>query len=226
MTNKTKIVILFLLAITLITAGVGVYFVYFNKPSWDEAKAQSFLTDNQLQDDYNNAIAAEERIKQNPNAVYNYVQASFYWKTIADATREKMFYQRALDICLSAIKNANKSSVVYINAGNIYRVFEKFDKAEEMYRKALEMTPGETEIYIRLAELYRYDMKKSAEDILKIYDDGMERIVTPAEILTSKASYLRDIGRKDESIKIFQYLYKETQDETYYWEIESIKQSQ
>jgi tetratricopeptide (TPR) repeat protein len=225
MINKAKIVILALIAVILIAAGIGAYFLFFNKPSWDETLAKSFLTTGQLQDDYDSALAAEEKIEQNPSVTYNYVQAGFYWKSIADATKEEMFYQRALDTYLSAIKNADKSSVVYTSAGNIYRVFKKSDEAEEMYRKSLEMTPGEAELYIRIVELYRYDMNKNPEDILAVYEEGFKRILSPTPLLVNKATYLRDIGRKDEAIKIFEDLFEQTQDETYYWEIEDIKAS-
>jgi tetratricopeptide (TPR) repeat protein len=178
-----------------------------------------------LQDDYNNALAAEKRTKDFPKTTYNYVQAAFYWKTIADVTKEEMFYQRALDTYLLAIKKAEKSSVVYTSAGNIYRILKNPSKAEEMYRMALEMTPGEAELYIRLAELYRYDMNKSVDDVLKIYEEGMKKIVAPAPLLISKAAYLRDVGKKDEAMEIFEYLYAETGNEIYHDEIEDIKQS-
>lgn len=221
------------LAIILIAGGLGLggYFGYTkwyapNKIVWDEEKMKSYLTTNQMNDDYGMATSAEaERIK-NPTDYSAYIRAGFYWKTLGEATKQEMFFDRSLDAYFGAIEQFGMQyALPYENAGNIYKLRGDFKKAEEMYKKAIEVTPGEPDLYVRLAELYRFDMKKSPEEILAVYDEGVERCLTTMPLAISKAAYLRSIGRKDEAIELYQKIYEAKQDQIYLWEIEDIKQN-
>lgn len=191
----------------------------------EEERMTGFLTNGQMQEDFNNAKKGEEDARKTPDVLLPYIQAGFYWKTLAEATKEQIFYDRAIEVLLIAINRFGAQNYLpYVNAGNIYQALGRFEEAEAMFKKAIEIVPGETSLYIRLAELYRYDLKKTPEEILAVYDEGEKRGLSSITLSVSKAGYLRDIGRKDEAIKIFEAAYEATKDEIFKYEIEQIRQ--
>lgn len=225
-----KRIIRFFAFIAIIGAiGFSGFYVYknwykSNKIIRDEEKAFSYLTNEQMKDDFGAAKKAEADIVANPDNLNAYIRAGFSWKVLGEATKQDIFFERSLDAYLRATKQFGMQYYMpYMNAGNIYRIRNDFEKTEEMYKKALEITPGEADLYVRLAELYRFDLKKSPEEILAVYDNGVNRVLNTMPIAISKAAYLRFIGRKEESISIYQKIYDATKDEIYLWEIEDIK---
>ncbi len=54
----------------------------------------------------------------------------------------------------AAVRHAPSSAAVWLGLGNAYRGAQQFEKAEEAYRKALELEPSLTEVHFNLAVLY------------------------------------------------------------------------
>lgn len=228
--KKMALALIFILI--AVGLGFGGYFGYtkWYKPkkiTWDEEKMFSYLITEQMKDDYGTAKKAEADILQNPTDFNAYLRAGFSWKVLGESTKQDIFFDRSLDAYLGAIKQFGvQYAMPYVNAGNIYKLRGDFKTTEEMFKKALEITPGEPDLYVRLAELYRFDMKKSPEEILAIYDEGVKRCVSTMPLAISKAAYLRSVGKKEEAMELYQKIYEATKDEIYLWEIEDIQQSQ
>src|SRR4030042_1479156 len=56
----------------------------------------------------------------------------------------------------------------YIELGSLYRKFEKYDQAEEMFKKAIELDPKRDDAYIKLGWIYkRLGKYDRAEETLK-----------------------------------------------------------
>lgn len=100
----------------------------------------------------------------------------------------------------------DKSYLPYLNAGNVYRAMGEYGKAEARYRIAITLSPGEPANYIALVELYRYYEKKSEEEVIKVFDEALSRLVESDPILVAYAGYLRDTGRTDAAISLYERL--------------------
>jgi len=193
---------------------------------WNEEELKLYLTTEQMKDDYGMAMKAEADILKNPADLNAYLRAGFSWKVLGESTGQEIFIDRSLSVYENAIKQFEMQYYMpYVNVGNIYKMRGDFEKTEEMYLKAMEIAPGEPDLYIRLVELYKYDLNKSEEKILSVYDEGFSKTVNALPLAVSKAAYFKFIGKNDEAIDLYQKIYQETQDEMYLWEIEDIKQN-
>ncbi|MEA3272731.1 MAG: tetratricopeptide repeat protein [Patescibacteria group bacterium] len=203
---------------------IGVFAVLKWQKAREEKLMLSFLATEQLKDDYNSAINAEEKMK-NSEILAPYISAGFYWKILADNTGEKLFYKKAVNAYLDAIEKFGMGYYIpYANLAGVYQSLGDFEKAEGMLKKALLIVPGESPLYIRLVELYRYDMNKSPEEILAVYDNGMGRVLSTLALVVSKANYLKDIGRKQESLELFEATYETTGNALFKREIKRLRQ--
>ncbi|NQU83149.1 MAG: hypothetical protein HQ536_00395 [Parcubacteria group bacterium] len=190
----------------------------------EEEKMLALIASNELRDDYDEARKAEAKIKETPDILLPYIQAGFAWKILADSTREEVFYKKATDVYKQAIDHFEMQYYMpYANLASIYQTLGEFEKTEEMLKKALQIVPGEAPLYTKLAELYHYDMNKTPEEVLAVYDEGIERGLSAIPLMIAKAAYLRDIGQLEESIVIYEEIYAATGSESYKSEIDRLK---
>lgn len=190
----------------------------------ENEKMLSYLDSEFLKDDYYSALEAEEKIKAGSDILLPYVQAAFYWKSLGDSSGNEIFYDRAISIYKDAIdKFGMQYYMPYANLAGIYQTMGKFKKAEEMLKTAIEVAPGEESLYIRLADLYRYDLGKPKEDVLAVYDEGLSRVLSTLSLVLNKATYLRDIEEKEEALSLFELIYESHPESIYKFEIDSLR---
>ncbi len=106
-----------------------------------------------------------------------------------------------------------------------YRKLSQYDKAEDAYNKALEVSKyGEAKIYQAKIDMYRYDLKKSNEDIKKIYEEGIAKVLDNENLILSYGSFLKSIGDYYGALKAYEaILLKFPDNELYKKEVENLK---
>ncbi|PIR26416.1 MAG: hypothetical protein COV41_01495 [Candidatus Brennerbacteria bacterium CG11_big_fil_rev_8_21_14_0_20_43_10] len=234
--------------ILLIVISAVFYFLFFigkKEPSqepplvgWEIAAEEEFIEFSEIFK--NNQLGLEtltkakensEKIRKDPNNYDLYIEAGIYWKVLGDLLvptfqkeKAEIFYQKAIKIYQKAIEiSQGKAWIPYLNLGNVSRAIKDYSRAETAYRKALELSPGEGMLWSTLAEFYRYDLKKSPEEVKNVYKEGLKVVVINANLLQEYANYLRDIGQLKEALEIFQQLYEEYPAAYLKEEIERIK---
>jgi len=71
-----------------------------------------------------------------------------------------------------AVKYAPRSAGGWLNLGNAYRGLQQFEKAEQAYRKALELEPGLNDAHFDLAVLF-LDVEKPGLPTLQRFEQGL-----------------------------------------------------
>lgn len=150
---------------------------------------------------------SEEKGGKDPAAL---ISLGFAWKGLGDATKDDYFLKRALKIYQQGINQFGSQNVIfYWSAGSVANIMGEFEMAEKYYKNAIAVAPTYGESYTYMAELYRFKMKKSPDEIIKVYDDGLKATSGNMQLLLEKSSYLRAIGRYEESLAGYRDLLKQ-----------------
>jgi len=137
----------------------------------------------------------ENREPEKDKEIEYYLELGLAWKSLADRTRDKDHYQKALEAYEKGIKaSGRKNTVLLNNAGNMAVYLEDYKKAAEYYEESISISPGDAESYIRLANLHQEYLKSSPEAIIGIYDRGIARMLNPDILEQRKRMYLESIG--------------------------------
>ena len=149
----------------------------------------------------------------------------FAWKGLGDATKDNYFLQQALKMYQQGIDQfGNENIIFYWSAGSVAGSMGKFEMAENYYKSAIAVAPAYAEGYTYLAELYRFKMKKNSDEVIKIYDDGLKATSGNSQLFLERSSYLRAIGRYEESLAGYKDLLNQNPNnkgfEDVIWELE------
>ena len=153
-----------------------------------------------------------------------YLEEGLHWKSLGDQTGNSEYYLKAEKIYREMTEKFPDYWVPWWNLANLQRQLKEFEEAEKSFKKAIEIAPGEGNLYLGLIELYQYDLKKSEEEILAIYQEALKRVVENIDVIISYASYLYQIDKKEEALKYYQTAFEKYPEATQIKEeIERIK---
>lgn len=157
--------------------------------------------------EYNKAIADEKKLAANPDQPDYIFDEGLAWKSIGELGGGDEFFQRSLATYEQGIaKYGNTNILFYLNGGNVAERLGDLVKAERYYRKAMELSPGDESGYFDLVELYSFKLKKPEADILQIFNQALEKVVDPTQIIYERGTYLRRIGDNVNALKDYQML--------------------
>lgn len=182
--NKKKII---LICIFVVLAVVYLYFYY-------KQEVKIHNAGNNLTVESNKEQASQEE------AYSEYLSEGLKYKSEGDAGNKDAYYksieayQKATDV------SDGKVWIPFLNLGNVYVLVGDFENAEKSYDKALEIAP-DSAIYLAKIQLYRYDLKKSEDEIIDIYKEALSKSADNLDLTIKYAAYLRDIGQDEESLK-------------------------
>lgn len=120
-----------------------------------------------------------------------YLTLALAWKSLADRTRNTEHYEQALRLYEHGVELTERKDTTFLtNAAKMATYTGDFVTAESYFNEAITVAPGDTDIYIWLAELYEYQMKKPADTIVSLLDRGIARAMTSEVLKEYKADYL------------------------------------
>lgn len=155
-------------------------------------------TQPELVKSYQEARASEAKIRQDPGRASLYFNVGLAWKSVgelADGSIQSAFFKKALSTYQEGVKRfGDKNILFYLNAGHLAERLEEYALAEEYYRQAITISPGDESPYLDLAALYEYRLGKPKAEILPIFEAGMKRMLNPAALLGARAGFLKRIG--------------------------------
>ena len=237
--NKKKIAVLGIIALILLIA------IYFSFSQNNEVKAPDENNNINSEDIINNVDNSEveengnvenedniddinDEVDENnpdvePNVdkaeqeakYFEYINEGLKYKSEGDVGNKDSYYksieayQKASDIA------EGKVWIPYLNLGNVYRLVADFKNAEKSYDKALEIAPEGT-VYKAKIDMYRYELKKSEDEMIVIYEDAIEKVVDNVDLMKNYAAYLRDIERYSDSLKYWKMISEKFPDNQMY----------
>lgn len=137
----------------------------------------------------------------------DYMKKGFEYKTAGDFG-DMSAYLKALEMYKKAteISPSDKKWIPLFNVGNIYKDTKEYENAEIYYNKSIEADQTQWVVYSAKIELYRYNLKKSNNNVLTVYQAAFDKASDNLNITVSYAGYLRDIGDYSGSLKYFEQL--------------------
>ena len=167
--------ILIIISILAILTG-GVLFGYSR---WAEAKESKFLSSNgQTKDNYAIIKMRVEQLKKDSKNYDAFMSLAFAWKGIGDATKDEKYLRRSAKTYDKVIARwGNKAYLPFVNRANVYISLKEYSRAEDDLKIALEIDPGEQNLYIDLAELYSGYMNKDSQVVKAVYEKGLKTLV-------------------------------------------------
>ena len=175
-----------------------------------DKKLYSYIKDRpDLIELYNRAKKGEEEIAKTPDKAVLYFNVGLDWKSIAERleTNKREFYKRSLAVYEQGIKKFGQKNILfYLNGGKLAEHVEGYTKAEKYYRKAIEIAPGDESGYLYLVDLYSYKMNKPKAEVLKVFEEGMKKMMNPALLISGRATYLNRIGDYEAALKDYEQL--------------------
>lgn len=135
----------------------------------------------------------EEKVGADPNNAEFYFSLGLAWKSIGDRVEERPnpWYASSLAVYEKGVELTERKDTIFLmNAGNLAELQRDYPRAETYFLDAVRQTPGDVDIYIRLADLYRYHMKKSPQDIVALLDKGIAVAALPSRLVSYKELYL------------------------------------
>ena len=194
-----------ILAIILILLGAGGATGYLY---WQQIKEDKFLSANeQTKDAYEIVKKRQEQIKKEKDNYDAYMSLAFHWKGIGEATKDSKYSWKAIKVYDKVIKRwGPKAYLPFVNQANVYISLEEYENAEENLKIALELDPGEQNLYIALADLYRNYMNKDDKEIRAVYKKAIGTLVGGGNLVLSYAGYLKEQEDYKEALKYYKML--------------------
>ena len=146
---------------------------------------------------------------------FEFINEGLKFKSEGDAGDKDSYYksieayQKASDVA------GGKVWIPYLNLGNVYRLVSDFDNDEKSYDKGIEIAP-EGIIYKAKIDMYRYELKKSEEEVIVLYDEAIEKVVDNTDLVKNYAVYLCNIERYADSLEYWKIISEKFPDEQMY----------
>lgn len=193
--TKRKIIILLSVAVIIIAAIAGLF--YFRRSDRVNSLEKTKQDYPALASYIDDVIKWEDKLKENETRVESYATLGLIWKGLADqacnlkAPNCEKYYGDALKVYEKAVEITKRRNTLFlINAGNMARYLKDYAKTEDYYREAISVAPGDASLYLTLGELYEYDLKKTKEEIVALYEEGIKRMLDPRILEKAKEEYL------------------------------------
>jgi tetratricopeptide (TPR) repeat protein len=205
---KKKILIV---ALVLAVLGGGVYW-YMNSSGSSQNDEKIVLSKIEGKSDlmgyYQKVKELQAKLAADPkNEVGYWVSIAFEWKSMGDMSGDQYFYGKAMELYKQGIaKYGNTNIPFYWNAGKVSELMNNFSEAEYYYREAIRVAPTDKEAYQNLADLYQFKLKKSTDDVLKIYEEGLKATNSEASLFLNHCSLLRKTDHVKEAIECYTVL--------------------
>jgi tetratricopeptide (TPR) repeat protein len=174
----------------------------------DEIKSdQPLFGDDEISDDTpegRELLAKREKATE----LYSlYLTEALQYKAEGDAGNQDS-YLKAIDFFERADRVSEyKFWIPLLNIGNVYKVIGDYEKANNYYDRALEITNNsEYNIYLAKIDLYLYHLEKSEVEMKSLYEEAIKNLAENAPIYTKYAAYLREIGDYDNALAYYQIL--------------------
>jgi tetratricopeptide (TPR) repeat protein len=192
-----KKIIFVILILIIILAGGWYFFLGEKQQSLEGLKTAHPGLSSQI----DSVIKAQANLDENGDEIENYTTLGLAWKSLADWSQKegvenyKDYYREALKIYEAGVKRSlRKNTLLMVNAGNMAKYIEDYKLAEDYYKEAISVSPGDESYYSYLAQLYENEMEKSKEEVLAIYDEGLKKVLNKAGLTAKKSAYLERIG--------------------------------
>lgn len=188
---------------------------------FDSSKLPPRPSDLALAKYYDDGIKYENAILKSPQDFEAYLNAGLAWKSLGDLansagsgsmvstaeplTNELVWYDFSADVYRRATENFDVSAthlvvsqvepyVFWLNLGNVEKLAKKYNEAESAYRDGVKNFPDEPQLYLALAELYRYNLKKPPSEVIKVYEE-LIRLYPQEALYKEEISALKEKAR-------------------------------
>lgn len=169
---------------------------------------------------FNKAQEIRAEIEKEPEKASLYLNLGLRWKSIAELGGGEPFFQKSLEAYEAGIeKFGQKNILFYLNGGKLAEHLNNFKKAEQYYKKAIEISSADESGYLYLADLYIYKMNKSKEDVLRALESGMNKMLSPVLLIAARAAYFRRVGDYKAALEDYKILSQAFPDNTGYKEV-------
>jgi len=200
---KKKIIITISIVLALAILAGGAYYYRAKKTSTNPTvNSDSALT--ALAEKYPTLVESVKQVESeqakmasDPTNIQYHFGLGMAWKGLADRVHDlklpeyKDYYQKALDVYVDGINlTQRKNTILLINAGNMQKYMDNYETAEEYYKEAIAVSPGDASNYIVLTDLYENYLKKSEAEIIAVFEEGEKRVLNPTFLETYKKQYL------------------------------------
>lgn len=169
-------------------------------------KALAQLTTDELRTIYTDALDRQGKLDKELT-FDSVIGAAFKWKSLGDATQNNYFYQKALAAYERGVTNDDaRSSLFFLNSGNILKSMGKFEEADDQYIQAIDLDPGNEANHIARIEMYMYWEGKTQDDVLYVIDEASKIVLANGNINLLKGDYLSMVGRYEEALRTYEAL--------------------
>lgn len=197
--NKSLLIVIISILVVIVAGYIAYSKGYFNY--WQKE------TDNVTNEDQKNPDEEKKFTDEEVRLYEQYLQDASPLIFAGD-NGDRKSYIKAIELYEKAAAIGNNNVwVPFLNIGNIYKKMGEYDKAEAAYNKALEISKyGSETVYLQKIDLYQYYLKKSNEEIIKIYEESLKTLVENGNVVVKYASFLRDIGENEKALAYYKIL--------------------
>lgn len=202
MTDETKKYIGPVAVVVLALALFFGYQWYSAYAKWALPSRGAIADKPELTQAYERAAAMVQKLKngEEDNRVPRpYIDAAQDLKMIGDFTRDNSWHRAALRIFERGIENTSrKNSLLIDNAGQMAFVVGDYKIAENYYREAIELAPGDATYYVHLVDTL-VKMNAGHDAIMMVFDEGARRIVGGAHLVLRRSMYFKSVGMLEQA---------------------------
>lgn len=213
MTKRNKIIVLIVAVLILVGGGIFVSYRTRTANAREEQTVLQKIGDRkellEIYDKVQRAQVVLQHPKDENEEVGNLLSLGNNWKALAELTKDDYFYSRALAAFEEGIRKfGHKNVIFYWNGGGLAENHGDFALAEHNYKESVRIAPTYGDGYIKLAELYRFRMHKSNDEIEAVYKQGRSANSENGDLALDNAVFLKEIGRYKDSIEEYKLLLK------------------
>lgn len=180
---KTSQKILLSIVGAVLLLGAGGWWWYQSRGGGSEVLLQEALVKNpKVIDEVEKIRDRLETRKEDPKNSDNLLSLGLAWKTLGAETQDTRFYQESLRVYEEGIEATGRRNTIFmVNAANVAMLLKDYDAAEQYLEEAITVAPGDTELYLRLAEMYE-GLNKPKQQIIDLLDRGIKTAFFPGSL--------------------------------------------
>ncbi len=194
-----KLKVLLVIVLVLIVVGFCFWYFYLKNNNVNDSKIIDIINKKYPEfSEYTQKVNLyDEKIKNDSGNVANYLSLGIQWKSIADRAKDEdkeTYYNKARETYIKGVEiSQRKNSILMYNVAKISEYLKDYQTAETYYREAISIDPGNQMLYTSLADLYRYYMGKTKEEVLSVYDEGIKKATINSSVQQARDIYLRSL---------------------------------
>lgn len=168
-----------------------------NQNSDQFKKSTGLIISDELKEKYNDQI--KELLNSGEENSEKYFNLAILYRNIDDL-------EKSCEMFIKSVKLNENNFLAFSGLGTVFQEMQDYEQAERAFKKTIEINSKHINTYNKIAFLYRANLNKTKEEIIKFYEDAIIETSGDVNLAREYVSYLEEVKEYEKAIEIWKAL--------------------